>query len=473
MSFGKNDGHLTRIGGYGATQSQQMGNAMRRQYGPRKGSPSWANNFQPNEHGNPDFIRLLPGDFDAERIDETTGQITIEKVPWVEATEHYHATMRKGIICSAGVARMNKKLAKPCRGCDISHEDYNERRRIANEKGLKSVEHPNRISMSGKWVFLVLDMAWFFKGNRLDEHGRVQVNKNTGQAYSDWIKYSAEHHNEYLYASGEAARQNKQVEMRHGMVQTWPLGFNQFGTINGWADVVQKHCRSCGNQNCVQVQGFVCGACNASSVESSLPPDELKKLVSKEVRCRHCGTTAYPKPIMTCGYCPNPVPSNLYDVDMQVQQTKIQGKRQLIIPWISNPRPVDPAFAEALKKMPDAAKKFAPTSYEEQVALFGPAPSAQHAPQPFGQAQPPQGPGGYPGVPQQGYPPQQGYAPQGYQQPPPQQQWGQAPVPQGYPQYQQPAQQGWGQAPAPAQGYGGYPSQSWDGNAPDNNDIPF
>jgi hypothetical protein len=471
MSFGKNDGHLTRIGGYGATQSQQMGNAMRRQYGPRKGSPSWANNFQPSENGTPDLIRLIPGDFDAERINETTGEIFYEKVPWFEATEHYHATMKKSTICSAGVARMDKKRAKPCRGCDISHEDYNERKRIANEKGLKSVEHPNRISMSSKWVFLVLDMAWFFKGNRLDEHGRVQVNKNTGQAYTDWIKYDQNHHNEYLYASGEAQRNGKQVEMRHGMVQTWPLGFNQFGTINGWADVVQKHCRSCGNQNCVQTAGFSCGTCNAPTNDSSLPPNELKQLVSKPLRCRHCGTVDYPKPIMSCAYCPNPVPANLYDVDMQVQQTKVQGKRQLIIPWISNPRPVDPAFAEALKKLPDAAKKFAPTPYEEQVAIFGPPPG-QHAPQPYGQAQPPQGFGAYPAGPPQGYPQQ------GYQQPP-QQQWGQAPAPQqGYhqpPQQGYPPQQGWGQAPAPQQQQSwGYPTQgNWDNNAPDNNDIPF
>jgi hypothetical protein len=478
MSFGKNDTHLQRIGGYGATQSQQMGNALRRQQGPRKGSPSWANNFRPSE-GTPDTIRLIAGEFDVERVDENTGQVYYEKLPWFESTEHYHATMKKSIVCSAGVLRMDKKRAKPCRGCDISHEDYKERKRIEAEKGVKRVEHPNRISMSSQWVFLVLDMAWFFKGHRMDEHGRVEVSKSTGQPYYDWIKYDAAHHNEYLHASGEAQRTGKQLEMRQGMVQTWPVGFNQFGTINGYADVVQKHCKSCGNQNCIHTMGYSCSTCNAPTVETSLPPEELKKLVSKPVRCRHCNTTAYPRAILTCSYCPNPVPASLYDVDLQVQTVKVQNKRQLIVPWIGAPRPIDPAFAEAMKKLPDVPKKFAPTPYEEQVAIFGPAPGAQQAPAPYGQAAPPPaGYGAYPAAPPQGA---YGYPPQGYQQPQ-QPGWGQQPAPQ-----QQPA---WGGAPAPQQGYYQPPpaqqwpqnegwsnpapsSGGWDGNAPDNNDIPF
>lgn len=448
MSFGKQDGHLAKIGGYGATQTQQMGNASRRQSGPRKGSPVWANNFQPSE-GSPDYIRLIPGEYDAERIDETSGQLFMESVPWFEYTEHYHGTNKSSITCSGGVFRMtDRKKAKPCRGCDIWREDFDERKRIEQQSGIKP-QGPNRISFSSKYVFLVLDMAWFFKGYRLDEHGRVRVNKNTNQPYTDWIKYNQEHHNEYLYASGEAARSGKQLEMRNGMVQTWPLGFTQFGTLSGFADVVQKHCRSCGNQNCISTTGWACPTCNAPSVETTLSQEDLKKLVSKTLRCRHCNNIGYPKAIQQCGYCPNPQPANLYDVDMQVQTVKVNKTRQLIFPWMSAPRQVDQTYSDALKKLPDVLKKFSPTSYEEQIAMFGHPANQGQAPAPHGQ-QPQQGP-------QQG-PPQHNYQTPAFGQPPqgnwppiqpmmpaqPAQQWGQQPQ---QPQWGQQPQQQWGQAP--------------------------
>lgn len=437
MSYGKNDAHLQRIGGYGASTSQQMGNAMRRQRGPQKGSPSWANNFQPRE-GIADTIRLIPGEFQNERVDETSGQIFMETTPWFEATEHYHGTLKKSIICSAGVFRMDQKKRKPCRGCDISHEDYQERRRIESEKGVK-VQNPNRVSMSSKYVFLVLDMAWFFKGYQLDEHNRVKVNPNTNQPYQDWLKYDSENHNAYLFAGNTAQQQGKQLEMRQGMVRSWPLGFTQFGALNGYADVVQKHCRSCGNQNCINIVGWSCPTCNAPTIETSLPPDEVRKLVSKPLRCRHCQNTAYPKATHSCMYCPNPAPASLYDVDMQVQIVKDgRGNKTLIFPWVSGPRPIDPAYAKALEKKPDIEKKFAPTPYEEQVAKFGPAPGAHQVPAPHGQPQygqqPPQAFGAYPTA--------------GYGAPP--------------------AQPGWGAQPAqPQVDYG------WAGYGTDEDKIPF
>jgi hypothetical protein len=452
MSYGKEDGHLTRIGGYGASTSQQMGNATRRQSGPRKGSPAWANNFQPSE-GTPDYIRLIPGEFEAERIDETTGNSFLETVPWLEYTEHYHGGNKQSMTCSAGVYRMaDRKKAKPCRGCDIWREDFEERRRIENQTGVKP-KNPNRISFSSKYAFLVLDMAWFFRGYRMDEHGRVNVNKTTGQPYQDWIKYNEQHHNEYLYASGEAQRQGKQLEMKQGQVLTWPVGFTQFGTLSGFGDVVQKHCSSCGGQSCIHTVGWACPTCNAPTMNTTLPPDEVKKLVSRTVHCNHCHTVAYPKAIQTCQYCQNPTPANLYSIDMQVQTVRVQDKKQIIIPWMSNPRPMDPTYAEALKKLPDAVKKFAPTPYEEQVSKFGPPPQAN-----YGQVQPPQQGWQQPGqAPQQQWP-QQGYQPQqSYPQPPQAQTWGQPPAPQQtwQPQPQQAwqPQQQWQPQQAPQQGW--------------------
>lgn len=439
MSFGKQDGHLTKIGGYGATSSQQMGNATRRQSGPRKGSPSWANNYSPSE-GTPDNIRIIPGNFDAERVDSATGQVFIEQVAWVEYTEHFHGGIKKGITCSGGVHRMGDwKKALPCRGCDISREDLAERRRIEAEKGVK-VTQPNRVSFSSKYAFMVLDMGWFFKGYRLDEYGRPKVGQN-GQAYLDWIKYTDQNYGVYNYTQQELARQSKAVEVQQGLIRSWPVGYTQFNTLIGYAELIQKHCRNCGGMNCIHTTAWVCPHCTAPTFmggETTMPADKIKETVSQIMPCRACHQPGYPKAIQSCQHCSNPTPANLYDVDLQIQTIKVNNTKAFHLAGVSNPKPIDGVFAELLKKLPDMVKKFAPTPMEEQVALFGPAPAAkevvQNQFQHPAQQQPAQhfgAPAGF-GAP----PPQGGYAPPSYQ----------APAfgnfgPPAQPQYQQPQQQ--------------------------------
>lgn len=457
MSYGKNDGHLTRIGGYGASSAQQMGNATRRQQGPKKGSPSWANNFEPSD-GTPDYIRLLAGNYQAERINSDTGQEYVEDVPWFECAEHYHGGNKRSTICSAGVHYMDQKKAKPCRGCDIWHEDMRERRAIEDRTGVKP-QSPNRISRSSQYVFLVLDMCWYFKGFQLDDNQRVMVNQNSGKPFEVWMKYNQDYQNEYAYMQWHTQQQGKQLEWRNGMVKTWPVRFTQFGVLKGYADVVQNHCKSCGGQNCIRTNGWICPNCSAPTISSSMPHDEMKKLVSQAIYCNHCRTMAYPRAVQSCMNCPNPVQANIYDVDMQVQMTRVNKTKQLIIPWMSPPRPVDPQYAEAMKKLPDVVQKFAPTPMEEQISKFGQPNynNQQGAPQQqgWGQQQPqwgaPQGGQGW-APPTQQWQPQQpqwgAQPPQTWQQPQqPQQTW------QPQPQWQQPAPQwggGWQNQPIPA-----------------------
>jgi hypothetical protein len=450
MSYGKNDSHLTRIGGYGASSSQQMGNATRRQQGPRKGSPSWANNYQPSE-GSADYIRLLAGNYQAQRVNSDTGQEYVEDVPWFECAEHYHGGNKRSTICSAGIHYMDQKKAQRCRGCDIWHEDMKARRAIEDQTGRKP-QTPNRISRSSKYVFLVLDMCWYFKGYQLDEHGRVVVNQNSNKPFEQWMKFNQDFHDEYNYAMWAAQQQNKQLEWRNGMVKTWPVGFTQFGVLSGYADVIQNHCKSCGGQNCIRMNGWVCPNCSAPTLTTSLSHEDVKKLVSQAIFCNHCKTMAYPRAVQSCMNCPNPAQANLYDIDLQVQQTRVNKNKQLIIPWMSAPRPMDPQYAEALKKMPDVQQKFAPTAYEEQIAKFG-QPSydntQQGAPQQQGWGQPQQGWG----QPQQQWQPQQltwGGQPQTHWQAPQPQQWQPQQQPQQWPQ---PAPQwggGWQNQPIPA-----------------------
>lgn len=409
MSFGKDDSNLGRLGTYGATASQQMGNAARRKSAPRKGSPSWANNYQPSE-GTPDTIRLIPGDYDAERIDSNTGAVFTEKVPWFEFTEHFHGGIKKGMTCSGGVFRMaDRKKAQPCRGCDIWREDFETRKRIEQEKGIKP-EQPKRVSFSDKFAFIVLDMGWFFKGYRFDEHGRPRVGQN-GQPYLDWIKYTDANYGAYTATQQDLARQNKAVETQQGLVRSWPVNSTQFNTLIGFSEMSQRHCKNCGGMNCIHTQGYTCPHCQAPTFagnETTMPADKIKEVVNGIVTCRNCKQQGYPRAVQSCQHCSNPTPATLYDVDLQMQVIKVNKTYQLHLAGMSNPKPIDGVFGELLKKLPDLPKKFAPTPYDEQVALFGPpsASSDQGAPM-----------NGYPQqFGQQPMQPQYG-APQGFQAP--------------------------------------------------------
>jgi ribosomal protein L37E len=422
MSFGKDNNNLVRIGAYGASSAQKMGNATRKVHVARKGSPPWANNYRPSQ-GVPDHIRILEGNYQVEKIDEnsTEGATYLEEVGWWEHTEHYHATMKKSIICSAGPHRRSKKLAQPCRGCDIYWEDYNERERIRQETGQK-VQNPNRISMSSKYTFNVLVYGNFFKAPRMDEHGRTKVKQN-GQAFMDWVKYRGPQDDQAYHTS---------QEKQEGLVMAWPVGYNQFITLRQYADMVSHHCLNCGQQNCVYVQQWVCPACTAPLMEltaSSLNPEQIQELVSQPNTCRNCNTRAYPQAVHGCSSCNNPRPARLYDVDLMLQTIKSNNSRQLMVTWVGAPSGIDPKYSDIVSKAADLSTKFAPTPMEQQISIFGPATqdiaSAQqppYAPQFQNQGQwQPQGP-------PQGQVP---YQPQGQ--------------PQGQPQYTQNYSQGYNQ----------------------------
>lgn len=441
MSFGKDDSNLGRIGTYGAT-AQQMGNASRRQSVARKGSPPWANNYQPST-GSPDTIRLIPGDFEAERINKDTGAVFTEKVPWKEYTEHFHGGIKKGMTCSGGVFRMaDRKRAQPCRGCDIWREDFNVRQQIEREKGVRP-QQPNRVSFSNKYAFIALDMGWFFKGFRYDENGRPKVGSN-GQAFMDWIKYNDQNYNIYAATQRDLAVQNKAVETQQGLVRSWPVGQTQFEALTGFAEMAQKHCKNCGGMNCIHVQSYNCPHCQAPtfmSHETTMPADKIKEVVNGITVCRNCRQPGYPQAINSCQHCSNPSPATLYDVDLQIQSMKVNKTYQLHLAGMSNPKPIDGAFAELLKKLPELDKKFAPTPYDEQIALFGPPPSGAGT----------------------GVASQQQFT-QAPQQPPQQQHYGQ---PQGF---QTPAFGGYGTpqysgAQTPPQAI---PTQVWNGNGWNN-----
>jgi hypothetical protein len=434
-----------------------MGNAARRQYGPRKPSPSWANNYEPPE-GSTDLVRLIPGKYESQRIDQVTGAVIVEETGWYEFVEHYHGTLRKGMICTAGVYRWaDKSKAQPCRGCDISNEDFEERKRIERATGHKPT-NPNRMGASTKYAFIILQLGepsqggHFYKGYQYDRDNRVSVGKNGGQPFMEWRKYIGQQEPEFQHIARDLQTQGKQVEWKVGHVQTWPANYGMFKTLEAYSDMLQKHCKNCGGQNCLHTQSYACPHCSYPTIQdTATPADKVKEIVNQVVTCRNCNQKAYPYAIQACSYCQNGRSASIWDVDFQFCKTKVNKTSQLMIPWSSPPKAIDPMYAKVMEKLPNVLTKFAPTPYEDQVQLFG-HPNTQAAAQ---QYQPP-APQGY--QPQQyqpagyGYDPNQYAAPYGGQQQPVQ-----PPAPYGYqpPQQQQQQQQpvqappaGWGQAPA-------------------------
>jgi len=439
MSFGKDPNQLATIGGYGASMTQQMGNATRKQPSSRNGAPFWANTFKPST-GTPDEIRVIPGSYTIQRVNE--GVVYEEQLPWFECTEHYHGGLSRSVLCSAGVHRMDRNKREPCCGCEMYWEDYMIRKEREKETGNK-VTKPNRVSMRSLYVFNVLDLGYFFKAPQRDENGHLKLNPQDGKPYMVWTKYVGQH---------QAAEANAQGAEGHwGHVMSWPLGRDHFNMLSSYSDLISKNCLSCGGHSTIVTRHWSCNNCHAVLLDpwtANMPPEKVQEFTQQPVRCGTCGTTAYPHEEHHCSNCQYPRPATIFDVNLHVKRQKDPSTQrvQLIIPQFSNPQGLPPHFADALQKLPDLAKRYAPTPYNEQLTLFQQASAHDQAQagqtpthQAYGAGMAP--PGGYGAPPPaQGSP---GEAPS-YQQPGPFTPPGQFAAPG---QYQAPAQQ-------PYQNYG-------------------
>lgn len=408
---------------FGGSFSQRAANATMRQPGGKGGRAYWADVYKPHKIV-PSNVRLVPVECTNLRLDNDKNEFTT-KDPWKEFYEHFHGHYRTSGICSSGAAPFVKGPHKrPCYGCD----EY-----WSKPKKQKT------ISLTPKYAFAALVMEWFHKVPQLDEYGMPRVGSQ-GQPYTRW---------ERCLGQGCPHCRNS-LENVYGRVQPWPMSTGHFETLNEHAE--RAGCLTCGGSRAadgrpiISTAAWKCGNPNCQQpifdmYNLTVTIEEMKKVVSQPYRCPYCQQVTFPEEVPYCANCSPagqmPVRATIFDVDILVRapETGEGSKTRLDIVASSDPRPINPQFAELLEKYtPDLDKIFVPTPLEEQAKLWrynapqmpqqsvqtyvqpwGGQPSPAAAPQPM-----PYNPGvpaGQPMQPAQAAPyNQQGYPPQGYAQ---------------------------------------------------------
>lgn len=361
MAFGKNPDQLAKVTPFGGNYRQRVARATRNNRPKQQRAFRRFNEeFKPNEF-RPDHIRLIPGMYKVELVDDS-GEVYIDELPWWQYVDHFHGPLKKSCICSAGPMRFSRQHAQPCHGCSLYWEDYNARKSLPkNQKG------PNRISMRQMYVYTVLDYGVYHKIERTDASGNLILSKKTQQPYFDWVKCAQ--------VGCQGCQMGK--ESKQGHVMPWPMGRSHFETLDGYAEYVGNSCASCGGRDCIQSVSWSCAnpECQALIVDlatTHLTQDQLNEMIKEPVVCHACNARTYLQENYSCNSCSSPMRASIFDVDLEVRRKKsAEGKgTQLVVPRTGDPTPIDPQFAEIAKPLP-LEKLYAPDSLEYQARQFG------------------------------------------------------------------------------------------------------
>lgn len=348
MAFGKGSNSSVQNQGF---RQQARAQQQARPKFTGGGAPYFVNRFQPSTD-DPDQIRILKGHYEIEiaNQDKELVKQTLYYFPYIE---HFHGSMKKGGICSAGPLGMFKGMGQPCLGHDIYWADKN-----AGKKN-------GPMSMREMSAFTIVHFASYAKAEQTDDQGQVKKN-DKGEPYWNWVRVLP--HERQKYA-------NK--EMRDFNVMHWSLGFGHLNTLMEYDKEIGKSCRSCGTRDSIVCEAWTCGHCGEALIEPAttiLSPKEIDEFTGKEVRCAQCQQVGYLQEIISCSACPNPTRAEIFDVDMQVKRVKSpdanSNQTSLIIPTWTNPRPIDQRYAADAKNLP-LDKIFAPTPIEKQQEMWG------------------------------------------------------------------------------------------------------
>ena len=390
MAFGKDPSNRSRLTG---TFTQQAAYASRKRGGGGGGKRAyWADNYRPTADINGDMIRVIPGDYPHQEVDDASGELFDSTLAWVQVTEHYHGGLKKGALCSGGPFRRNRSKRSLCHGCEMYWEDYQQREYIRQTTGQR-VNNPRRVGMSDKYVFTVMDYGVFYKADQLDNQGRVRTNSQ-GVPFTEWKKL------QYQNDPAAAGRETKR-----GHVMAWPINKSDFETLKAYVESsVALSCMGCGDygkiimdpasgrmmqEGGVKSIQYTCCNCKAPIIDrrtSTLSPQQIDDLYKAPVQCQHCGFNGFMDEVVHCDKCAaqgtTPARASLWDVDLQVRLQKNPQdttKNQLMILNHSQPRPIHPdqSYLDQAKPM-DLISIFAPTPPEEQRRLWNiPEPGRQ------------------------------------------------------------------------------------------------
>ena len=380
MAFGKDDSHLASLPTSGRSFGQQSAAASARPTRSSSKIPYWLDTFQLGENVMaPDTIRLIPGAYEQEFLDNPGESIVRCINPFVKIREHRHGATKRGAICSAGPFFRNKNKAQLCYGCIMYWEDWKERE-AKKSRGDKS-RGPNRMSMYDRYIFNVWDYGCYFDMPQVDGNGQFRMNPKTNQPYTRWEK--AINVNDPKY-------QGRAWKMGH--LSPWSISQTYQDTLVGYSEVVGATCGSCGGS--IISKGWFCGNPNCGQfifdqMTTTLSPEQQAKIRHQDYTCPHCGQLGPTREEIQCTSCQQPRRTSIFDVDL-VGYRQVSGdnnKANLIIMSFSPPRPIqvqDPEVLKTIKPM-DLLKRFAPTSPADQARIWNltEVPGQQ-------QAQPPQ-----------------------------------------------------------------------------------
>lgn len=347
MAFGKDSRNLGSMPSFRGQARQHQ--AARPKFGGGT-KPYFINRFQPATD-EPDHIRILKGHYEVE-IGQQDGSIIKQVLYYFPYIEHFHGSIKKGAICSAGPLGMFKDKGQPCLGHEIYWADKNAGRKNGP------------MSMTEKNAFTIIHYAPYAKVEQRDDQGQVKTN-DKGEPYWNWERVFPHERHKY---------QGK--EMRDYSILHWSLGFGHFNTLMEYDKEIGKSCRSCGGRDTIVCEAWTCRNCGEALIEPStttLSPKEIDELVIKDVRCATCQHEGLMQEVISCQQCGNAERAEIFDVDMHVKRVKPSdggNMTTIMIPSWSNPRPIDQRLVEVAKPLP-LEKIFVPTPYEVQQQMWG------------------------------------------------------------------------------------------------------
>lgn len=372
MAFGKDD---SRIGGMNLRQQMKRGATRSPRGAGKGGAPYYTNKYQPPDKGKADIIRIIPGQYPTPRVDfeakdfvySKEGLIVTDPLPYWSYIMYYRKRGETFSSCigSEGPLGGFKGKGKPCPAADWYWWEW--RRRQATGR-----KRPQSFSRREMNVFTVLVQAPFYKVPQTDRNGKPRINEKTGEPFTEW-KQGAVKRNDDLAAGG--------YECKEGHLMHWSISYGHWQQLVEYSDMLSRHCRSCGNQDCIEEKALLCKSCGEPIVEhesTSLTEAELNRLRTEEVRCIHCGHTDFLEEYVICTECNKGDPATLFDVDLEIKRVHVtkdgNGQTNLQILRALGPRPIDPKYGDDLRKPLALDAIFKPTDPAKQIELFGEVP---------------------------------------------------------------------------------------------------
>ena len=320
--------------------------------------PRFVNEFKPSLDY-PDTIRIIRGSYEVEIPDER-GQLSKIRLAYFPFIEHFHGTLKKGAVCSAGPLHAFKNMRQPCLGCD----KFWEQREMGNKKGAMGKRE--------MYALTVMHFAPYAKVEQIDRHTGQVRRSQTGEPYMEWVQVLPHERMKY-----------QGREMREWNLMHWALGYGHMTSLTDYAKTtIGQSCRNCGGMNCIVPIALTCQNCGNALLEyesTTLTPKQIDQMIDNPVRCPHCGNEGFLNEVLNCSNCGQGARADIYDVNIQVKKVQPSdgsNNNMLNCQGHSAPGPIDPRFAEHAKPL-DLPKIYAPDSLEVQAEKWGINISAQ------------------------------------------------------------------------------------------------